>query len=133
MCERVVVMYAGVVVEDLPVAELLAGPRHPYTRALLAALPDMETPRELPLATIPGRPPAPAELTGGCPFAPRCAFATERCRTQEPPLAQLGPDAEPAAPAGTGTPATAPGHRVACWHPQQGAVGAADVKAEAEA
>ncbi|MDW5597404.1 dipeptide/oligopeptide/nickel ABC transporter permease/ATP-binding protein [Conexibacter stalactiti] len=119
MCERVVVMYAGVVVEDLPVAELLAGPRHPYTRALLAALPDMETPRERPLATIPGRPPAPAELTGGCPFAARCAVASDRCREQEPPLATL---------ADTGA-----GHRVACWHPQAGAVGAADVKTETEA
>jgi oligopeptide/dipeptide ABC transporter ATP-binding protein len=135
MCERVVVMYAGVVVEDLPIAELLAGPRHPYTRALLAALPDMETPRERPLATIPGRPPAPAELAGGCPFAPRCAFASDRCREQEPPLATLsGGDVDAAAGDDAGaTPATVPGHRVACWHPQAGAVGAADVKSEAGA
>jgi oligopeptide/dipeptide ABC transporter ATP-binding protein len=107
LCDRVLVMYAGTVVEDLPVARLVAGPAHPYTRALLASVPDMDVDRELPLATIPGRQPDPASRPAGCPFAPRCAFVDERCRDQRPELVDHG---------GRGD------HRVACWHPQEGPV-----------
>ncbi|GAA4533314.1 dipeptide/oligopeptide/nickel ABC transporter permease/ATP-binding protein [Amycolatopsis samaneae] len=99
-CERVLVMYAGRVVEELSTVELFGAARHPYTRALLAAVPDMDTDRDAPLAVIPGRPPEPGELSGGCAFAPRCAFATERCRDEDPVLAPVSA-----------------GHRVACWHP----------------
>jgi peptide/nickel transport system ATP-binding protein len=105
VCHRVVVMYAGRVVEELPVAQLATGPAHPYTRALVACLPDLSTDRDLPLATIPGRPPPPTEPATGCAFAPRCAHASERCRTERPPLQ---PPSD--------------GRRLACWHPQSGPV-----------
>ncbi|MDQ7906095.1 dipeptide/oligopeptide/nickel ABC transporter permease/ATP-binding protein [Phytohabitans sp. ZYX-F-186] len=105
VCERVVVMYAGVVVEDLPVASLLRAAAHPYTRALIASVPDMTTDRDADLATIPGRPPALDDLPTGCPFASRCAFATDECVAQMPPLAPM-----------------ADGHLAACWHPQGGAL-----------
>ena len=103
LCHRVLVMYAGLIVEDLEVTTLLAGPAHPYTRALLASVPDMATQRARPLATIPGTPPEPHEIGDGCAFAPRCALASERCRVQNPGLDELRE-----------------GWRVACWHPQTG-------------
>jgi oligopeptide/dipeptide ABC transporter ATP-binding protein len=99
VCDRVLVMYAGKIVESLPTAGLAASARHPYTRALLAAVPSMETPRELPLAVIPGRPANPADLPAGCAFAARCAFADARCLREDPPLVADGA-----------------GREVACWH-----------------
>jgi peptide/nickel transport system permease protein len=98
VCDRVLVMYAGKIVESLP-ADGLADARHPYTRALLAAVPSMETPRDLPLAVIPGRPADPSDLPAGCAFAARCAFASAKCRAEDPALV---PDDS--------------GHEVACWH-----------------
>ena len=81
--DRLVVMYAGQVVEEGPTAEVLAGPRHPYTWALLRAAPG--APREgNRLQTIEGRPPAPSEELTGCAFAPRCASALPVCRTVLP-------------------------------------------------
>ncbi|WP_066941866.1 dipeptide/oligopeptide/nickel ABC transporter permease/ATP-binding protein [Microtetraspora fusca] len=85
LCDRVVVMYAGRVVEELTVAELRRA-RHPYTRALIAATPDLTTDRDKPLATIPGQPPSPFDDPDGCAFAPRCAAATSACRTTRPLL-----------------------------------------------
>jgi oligopeptide/dipeptide ABC transporter ATP-binding protein len=99
VCERVLVMYAGRIVEDLPAAELLSHARHPYTRALLAAVPDMSTDRELPLAVIPGRPVDPAHAPAGCAFAARCPLADAHCVAHDPELV-----------------ADADGRRVACWH-----------------
>ncbi|ANN16088.1 peptide ABC transporter ATP-binding protein [Amycolatopsis orientalis] len=97
---RVLVMYAGLIVEELPVIALHARtPAHPYTAALLATSVDLDTDRDLPLATIPGRPPA--EVPDGCPFAPRCRWGTHRCTTETPPLRER-----------------APSHRVACWYPR---------------
>jgi len=84
-CGRVLVMYAGRIVEELPSADLRRA-RHPYTRALVASSPDLSTDRSRPLAVIPGRQPAPAEVPGGCAFAPRCARALERCGTDRPAL-----------------------------------------------
>jgi oligopeptide/dipeptide ABC transporter ATP-binding protein len=101
LCERVLVMYAGRIVEDLPVAKLRSQAAHPYTRALLATAPDLSRDRRTELATIPGRPPRPGTVTQGCPFAARCDFADGRSRTERPELVRH-----------------APGHRVACWHPQ---------------
>ncbi|MGA5299527.1 dipeptide/oligopeptide/nickel ABC transporter permease/ATP-binding protein [Nucisporomicrobium flavum] len=92
VCERVLVMYAGRIVEDLPSGALLQDARHPYTRALVAAVPGMETDRDRLLAVIPGRPPDPARLPSGCAFAPRCPLATEVCREQDPPLAAYDGD-----------------------------------------
>jgi peptide/nickel transport system permease protein len=98
VCDRVLVMYAGRIVEDLPAAELRTGARHPYTKALLAAVPDMATDRELPLTVIPGRPADPADLPPGCAFAPRCPLADARCGAEDPELLEND------------------GGRVACWH-----------------
>lgn len=105
VCDRVLVMYGGSIVEDLPVQALTSGPAHPYSRALLASVPQMDADREQPLATIPGRPPDPASRPAGCPFTPRCTHATQTCAEQMPPLETHEP-----------------GHRVACWHPQIGPV-----------
>ncbi|MCI0140679.1 dipeptide/oligopeptide/nickel ABC transporter permease/ATP-binding protein [Arthrobacter bambusae] len=102
-CERVLVMYAGRVVEDLPTAELYTGARHPYTRALLEVVPDLDTDREQPLGVIPGRPPAPGEVPLGCAFAARCPLATVQCRESDPEL-ETHRDK----------------HRVACWNPVGG-------------
>jgi len=99
VCDRVLVMYAGRIVEDLPAGELRARAQHPYTRALLAAVPDMTADRDQPLAIIPGRPVDPAHFPPGCAFADRCPLADEHCRTDDPPLV-----------------ADNIGRRVACWH-----------------
>ncbi|KQX56948.1 MULTISPECIES: dipeptide/oligopeptide/nickel ABC transporter permease/ATP-binding protein [unclassified Streptomyces] len=97
VCHRIVVMYAGRVVEELSAADLRAGrARHPYTKALLAASPrlqgmdaDTDTVVErAPLATIPGRPPAPADRPAGCAFADRCPVVLDGlCGTERPPMA----------------------------------------------
>jgi peptide/nickel transport system permease protein len=99
VCDRVLVMYAGRIVEDLPAGDLSTAARHPYTRALVAAVPDMETDLDEPLAVIPGRPVDPAHVPTGCAFAARCPLATARCRAEDPPLET-----------------DAAGRRVACWH-----------------
>ncbi|MFD0656173.1 dipeptide/oligopeptide/nickel ABC transporter permease/ATP-binding protein [Thermocatellispora tengchongensis] len=104
LCDRVVVMYAGRVVEELPVAELAGGAAHPYTRALVASVPGMDTDRSRPLAGIPGRPPAPGGIGPGCAFAPRCPVATSRCTAERPPLAPYAPE-----------PGASTAHKVACW------------------
>jgi len=97
--DRVAVLYSGVVVEEAPTADIFNSPRHPYTRGLLDALPqpDVET---LPdtLFEIPGTVPPPEARPSGCRFHPRCPIATDRCRTEEPPIVEI-----------------APAHRVACW------------------
>jgi oligopeptide/dipeptide ABC transporter ATP-binding protein len=90
LCDRVVVMYAGRVVEELPVSRLVADAAHPYTRALIASLPDMDTDRGRPLASIPGRQPGPADVGTGCAFADRCALATARCSAERPLLIPYG-------------------------------------------
>jgi oligopeptide/dipeptide ABC transporter ATP-binding protein len=98
LVERVVVMYGGFVVEEAPVDQLFHAPQHPYTSALLAALPDPTDDSRPPLAQIPGRPPVATELVEGCPFRPRCAQARDVCAVN-PPLEVRGPG------------------RVACWVP----------------
>ena len=88
-CDRVVVMYGGVVAEQGLVAEVFASPSHPYTQLLLEAFPDMDHP-DRPLVAIPGAPPRLNELPPGCRFAPRCPFVFDRCRTEQPPLYWAG-------------------------------------------
>ncbi len=101
MAQRVVVMYAGRKVEEAPVAELFARPRHPYTQGLLHSIPRLGATlagKRNRLEEIRGMVPSMREAIPGCVFAPRCAYATERCRTEYPPLEQK-----------------AEGHVVACW------------------
>ncbi|ALM84800.1 ABC transporter ATP-binding protein [Bordetella sp. N] len=89
-CQRVVVMYAGRKVEEAPVADLFDRPLHPYTRALMASMPSMNSAGRL--TEIPGMVPALTQLGAGCSFAPRCAYATDRCRRETPVLRGLGHD-----------------------------------------
>lgn len=101
--DRVGVMYAGRLVETGPTRSLFRSTRHRYTRALLDSIPSLEQDRGVELFSIPGSPPDPAETVPGCRFAPRCAAATDRCRTERPPLEGEG------------------GHVFACWNPVSGA------------
>ncbi|UNS99183.1 ABC transporter ATP-binding protein [Streptomyces tubbatahanensis] len=84
--DRVAVMYAGKVAEQAPVAQLFTSPRHRYTQALFDALPERAAGTGRRLATIPGLPPSLTRRPAGCRFAPRCAHATDVCRTEEPAL-----------------------------------------------
>jgi peptide/nickel transport system ATP-binding protein len=97
--QRVVVMYAGKVVEEAPVGELFANPRHPYTQGLIRSIPrvDAQAQGRVRLAQIPGTVPSLLRPPPGCRFAPRCSFAMDACRAAEPPLREMGP-----------------GHRAAC-------------------
>jgi peptide/nickel transport system ATP-binding protein len=83
------VLYAGKLVEYGPVDDLLAAPRHPYTRLLIDSLPTLEGKRAL--RGIPGLPPPLLNLPPGCPFAPRCPYVFERCRVETPPLEEVAP------------------------------------------
>ena len=101
LCGRVLVMYAGRIVEEIDTAALLAGAAHPYTHALIGAVPDPAADRRLPLVTIAGRPPDPAAIPPGCAFAARCPNRIARCVDERPELVLRG----------------GPDHRVACWNP----------------
>lgn len=90
LCDRVMVMYAGRIVETGPTGQIVSDPRHPYTRALIAAIPDLATPRDAPLGAIPGAPPPLGAFPPGCAFAPRCPYATDKCRTDAPPDVAIG-------------------------------------------
>ncbi|MDP6587822.1 MAG: ABC transporter ATP-binding protein [Alphaproteobacteria bacterium] len=102
MADRVVIMYAGKIVEQAPVNDLFDAPRHPYTEGLLRALPRLDRlsrgAGEDRLSEMPGIVPSIYGRPPGCAFAPRCPLATEQCRSAEPPLAALADD-----------------HLVACW------------------
>jgi len=100
MADEVMVMYLGHIVESGPVAEVFESPRHPYTRALLDAIPSIDPSRRDQLKPISGEIPSALARPAGCPFAPRCTRADERCRSAMPPLAgDSGP------------------RRAACFHP----------------
>jgi oligopeptide/dipeptide ABC transporter ATP-binding protein len=90
-CQKVAVMYGGMVVETGTVDEVFREPRHPYTLSLLRSVPDYELIRDR-LATIPGAPPDLAHPPPGCPFHPRCPFAQEDCTSGDFPLRSLGTD-----------------------------------------
>lgn len=97
LAEQVVVMYAGFIIEEAPVVELYKNPQHPYTLGLLGSLPSLQEGGERRLTTIQGVPPTLYREPKGCPFAPRCAYAVDKCKLNPPLL----PVRE--------------GHRVACW------------------
>ena len=99
LADRMVVMYAGYIVEEADVFQLYENPLHPYTLSLLKSLPRVDSSRAGErLATIPGFPPDGITVMPGCPLAPRCRFAVERCMQENPQLEQIDAD-----------------HKVACW------------------
>ncbi|MCB1332888.1 MAG: ABC transporter ATP-binding protein, partial [Roseivivax sp.] len=92
LCDRVAVMYAGRIVEEGPTAALLSAPAHPYTRRLIACVPELGGGRRA-LAAIPGLPPVVDKLPAGCAFAPRCDKAQDPCRAGTIALAGTPPRA----------------------------------------
>ncbi len=86
LCDRVIVMYAGRMVESGNVADIFDRPQHPYTQALLRATPRLDSDPDAGLPLIPGRPPDLQHLPAGCSFADRCTQVMARCRTERPPL-----------------------------------------------
>ncbi|NMJ40716.1 dipeptide/oligopeptide/nickel ABC transporter permease/ATP-binding protein [Roseomonas sp. JC162] len=88
IADRVLVMYAGEVVEEGPVADVFAAPRHPYTAALIASMPEGDAER---LTAIPGAVPQPWAMPAGCRFAPRCTLAADACRATAPALSEVAP------------------------------------------
>jgi len=98
---RIIVLYAGRIVEIGSTRDVFARHRMPYTRALLEGSPKISNPSHTRLLAIPGRPPNLANLPRGCAFAPRCSYASDRCREERPEL----------------EPADEVGHAFACWHP----------------
>ncbi len=107
VAHRVVVLYAGQVVEEAPVEVLFDRPGHPYTLGLLLSIPRLAEPgaepRRGPLPTMPGQVPAPGDWPDGCRFHPRCPWAGDDCRAGPVPIVELGP-----------------GHRVRCLRPVEG-------------
>jgi oligopeptide transport system ATP-binding protein len=91
MCERILVMYAGRIVESGPAKPLFAAPHHPYTVGLLRSVPRLNEPRRETLQSIEGLPPDLAHLPPGCAFAPRCFLATDECWAAVPELFETGP------------------------------------------
>jgi peptide/nickel transport system ATP-binding protein len=99
IADDVAVMYAGRIAEIAPVYDLFRQPKHPYTALLLASVPKLDDAPKADLATIEGTVPTPNEFGVGCRFVERCPLATDKCRTEQPPLFDCGG-----------------GHRSACWH-----------------
>ncbi|WP_226617775.1 ABC transporter ATP-binding protein [Cytobacillus firmus] len=97
-CNRVIVMYAGQIVEEANIGDLFDHAAHPYTQGLLKSVPKINSSNEI-LHSIPGNVPSPEEMPTGCRFYPRCPIATEKCRNQEPPLEKMEEK-----------------HKVRCWH-----------------
>lgn len=97
MCDRVAVMYAGQIVEEASVKALFQKPMHPYTKGLIASVPQMGK-QQSKLSSIPGNVPHPTHMPSGCRFAPRCSYAFDQCISEEPPLI-----------------VTEEGHKSACW------------------
>jgi oligopeptide/dipeptide ABC transporter ATP-binding protein len=102
--DEIIVMYAGHVVERAPTNVLFKSMAMPYTEALLNSMPKIANPSHTRLTAIEGRPPDLLRPSPGCPFAPRCPYAQEKCHVEKPPLVQL-----------------TPAHSYACWYPLSGA------------
>jgi len=98
LAEKVIVMYAGYIVEMAPVKEVYGDPRHPYTIGLLGSLPRLDAKTHEKLVSIEGLPPDLIALPPGCPFAPRCDYVIDKCREENPLLEPVGPN-----------------HIIACW------------------
>jgi oligopeptide transport system ATP-binding protein len=91
LCDRVLVMYGGRIVEDAPVRQIFYDPQHPYTQGLLRSTPRLDETSAEELRTIPGQPPNLQRLPPGCAFNERCAWRMERCRVEEPALREIDP------------------------------------------
>jgi oligopeptide transport system ATP-binding protein len=91
LCDRVVVMYAGRIVESGPVRDIFKNPQHPYTAGLLSSMPRLDEAEATRLATIPGQPPNLQRLPAGCAFNDRCRYVMERCLVERPILTQFAP------------------------------------------
>ena len=100
LCDRVVVMYGGLIMEEAPIEEIFANPLHPYTMGLLASIPGVHKDKSERLQSIAGSPPDMTSPPAGCPFAPRCPYARNICAAECPPYVQAG------------------GHRAMCWRLQ---------------
>ncbi len=100
--DTIAVMYGGRLVEYAPTRELFANMKMPYTKSLMRSIPKLDEPSHTRLQTIPGRPPDLVNPPQGCRFAPRCAYARDRCHVEEPPLV---------------TADESPDHQYACWYP----------------
>lgn len=98
LADRIMVMYAGRIVEEAPVKELFANPRHPYTLGLIGSLPRLDEEEGARLESIEGLPPDLIALPQGCPFYARCKYRVDKCRTDNPQLENVGV-----------------GHSAACW------------------
>jgi len=98
LAEKVIVMYAGYIVERAGVKDIYGDPRHPYTIGLLGSLPRLDEARREKLSSIEGLPPDLIGVQSGCPFYPRCSYRLDRCREEMPSLEPVGPD-----------------HEIACW------------------
>jgi oligopeptide transport system ATP-binding protein len=90
MCDRVMVMYAGRVVEQGPTEDVFENPKHPYTWSLLRSIPRLDAVAHEPLRAIEGMPPDLINVPAGCPFHPRCAFRMDRCSSEVPQLEPVG-------------------------------------------
>ncbi len=97
-CDRMLVMYLGNIVEEMPCEDIHQGARHPYTKALLSANPVTDPDNRHELTVLEGEVPSPYDPPKGCPFVTRCPIKVERCEQENPPLIQIGPN-----------------QRVACW------------------
>ena len=97
LCDRVVVMYGGLIMEEAPIEEIFANPLHHYTMGLLASIPGVHKDKSERLQSIAGSPPDMTSPPAGCPFAPRCPYARNICAAECPPYVQAG------------------GHRAMCW------------------
>lgn len=104
VADRIAVMYAGKIVETGSARQVVRNPHHPYTIGLLRSRAEGAMDKGSRLETIPGSPPDLANRPAGCPFAPRCFLAGERCHREMPPVGEIGP-----------------GHQVACWHTDEAA------------
>ncbi len=101
-CDDVAIVYAGEIVEQGPIEAIYDHTAHPYTKGLFGSIPKLDEDVEW-LTPIKGLMPDPMDLPQGCPFCPRCEYATDRCQTQRPPVTELSP-----------------GHLVKCWNCQEG-------------
>lgn len=104
MCDRVIVMYAGKIVEEAPVLDIFKNPTHPYTIGLMKSMPKLDR-RESRLYSIPGTVPSIERMPAGCRFSARCEYATQKCVEQEPSLLSVSAD-----------------HRSRCWLVEQGGI-----------